>query len=78
MLLLEKESYLSYIRKVIKKELQTTDPYATILKNRLQKSSNKMISENQSAAIKKNRSILHTLSTIHDIINVPYKLNKKL
>ena len=32
------ESYLSYIlKKVIKKILQTTDPYTTILKNRLQK-----------------------------------------
>ena len=33
-LLLEEESHLSYIEKVMKKILQTTDP---ILKNRLQK-----------------------------------------
>ena len=35
MLLLEQEPYLSYMKKVIKKILQTTDSYTTILKNRL-------------------------------------------
>ena len=52
-LLLEQESYLSYIKKVIKKILQTTDPYTTILKNPLQKTLDKVIAENQSPAIKK-------------------------
>ena len=36
MLLLDKESHWSNIRRVIKKMLQTTDPYTTILKNPLQ------------------------------------------
>ena len=52
-LLLEQESYLSYIKKLIKKILQTTDPYTTILKNPLQKTLDKVIAENQSPAIKK-------------------------
>ena len=52
-LLLEQESYLSYIKKVIKKIVQTTDPYTTILKNPLQKTLDKVIAENQSPAIKK-------------------------
>ena len=37
MLLIGQESYLSYVKKMIKKILQTTDPCTTILKNRLQK-----------------------------------------
>ena len=32
-LFLEEESYLSYIKKMIKKMLPTTDTYSTILKN---------------------------------------------
>ena len=51
-LLVEQESYLSYIKNVIKKILQITDSYTTILKNRLQKTY-KIIGENQSSAIKK-------------------------
>ena len=33
LLLLEQEAYRSNMKKVIKKILQTTDPYTTILKN---------------------------------------------
>ena len=51
MLLLEKESCLSYIKKVIKK-MQATDLYTTILKNRLQRTDT-IVGENQSVAIKK-------------------------
>ena len=52
-LLLEQKSYLSSIKKVTQKLLQTTDPYTTILKHRLQKRLVTIISEKQSAAIKK-------------------------
>ena len=52
-LLLEQESYLSYIKKVIKMILHTTDPYITILKSQLQKALDAIKGENQSAAIKK-------------------------
>ena len=38
---------------------------------------NNIIGENQTAAIK-NRTILHTLSTVRDIIDVSNKLNKNL
>ena len=51
-LFLEGESYLSYIKKMIKKMLPTTDTYSTILKNWLQKALDN-ISENKSATIKK-------------------------
>ena len=53
LLLLEQEAYRSNMKKVIKKILQTTDPYTTILKNPLQKTLDKVIAENQSPAIKK-------------------------
>ena len=32
-LLIEQESYLSYLKKVIQKMLQTSGPYSTFLKN---------------------------------------------
>ena len=51
--------------------------YTTILKNRMQKTLDKIIGENQTAAIK-NRTILHTLSTMRDIVDLSNKLNKKL
>ena len=51
--------------------------FTTILKNRMQKTLDNMIGQNQTAAIK-NRTILHTLSTIRDIIDVSNKLNKNL
>ena len=52
-LLLEQESYLSYIKKVIKTILQTTDPYTTIIKNQLQKALDTIIGEKEPVAIKK-------------------------
>ena len=51
--------------------------YTTILKNRMQQTLNNIIGENQTAAIK-HRTILHTLSTIRDIIDISNKLNKNL
>ena len=50
-LLLEHESYLPNVNKVIKKIMQTTDPYTTILRNRLQKKLGAIIGENQSVTI---------------------------
>ena len=43
----------------------------------MQKTLNNVIGGNQTAAIK-NRTILHTLSTIQDITDVSNKLNKNL
>ena len=43
----------------------------------MQQTLDNIIVENQTAAIK-NRTILHTLSTIRDIIDVSNKLNKNL
>ena len=51
--------------------------YTKILKNRMQQTLNNIIGENQTAAIK-NRTILHTLSTIRDIIDISNKLDKTL
>ena len=80
LLLLGQKSYLSYIKKVIKNILQTTilllnldyKTYAMILKNRMQKMLDTIIGENQSPAIR-NRTVLHTLSTIRDIIDLCVK-----
>ena len=51
--------------------------FTTILKNRMQQTLEKIIGQNQTAA-SENRTILHTLSTIRDIIYVSNKLNKNL
>ena len=51
--------------------------YTSILKNRMQKTIDKIIGENQTAAIK-NRTIFQTISTIRDIIDVSNKLIKNL
>ena len=51
--------------------------FNTILKNRMQITLDNIIGENQTAAIK-NRTILHTLSTIRDITDVFSKLNNNL
>ena len=85
-LLLEQESYLSYIKKVIKYianywpiSLLNLDYkiYTEILKNPMQITLDTIIRENQLAAIK-NRTILHTLSIIRYIIDVSNKLSKNL
>ena len=69
MLLLEQEPYVLYIN------LNYTNLgykiYTTILKNHMQKTLDAIIGENQSVVTKK-RTILHTLSTIWDVIDVPY------
>ena len=51
--------------------------FTTILKNRMQTTLDDIIGSNQTAAIK-NRTILHTLSTIRDTIDISNKLNKNL
>ena len=75
MLLLEQEPYVLYIN------LNYTNLgykiYTTILKNHMQKTLDAIIGENQSVATK-NRTILHTFSTIRDVIDVPYKPNLAL
>ena len=48
--------------------------FTTILKNYIQKTFDAIISENQSNTLK-NRTILHTFSTIRDVIDVSCKLN---
>ena len=66
-LLLEQESYLPYIKKVIKKILQTIDSYTAILKNQTAKTLDTIVGENLSPAIKKNPIIyiLFLLLVIH-------------
>ena len=78
LLLLNQESHLSYMKKEIKKILQTTDPYIAVLKNRLQKTLDTIIGENQSAVIIILTIILDTLSTIRGIIDALNKLKKYL
>ena len=51
--------------------------FTTILKNRIQTTLDDIIGSNQTAAIK-NRTILHTLSTIRDTIDISNILNKNL
>ena len=51
--------------------------YPKILKNRMQKTSVTIITEKQSAAVK-NKTILHTLSTICNAVDVSNKLNNSL
>ena len=74
-LLLEQELYVLY------KNLNYTNSrykiYTTIHKNHMQKILNAIIGENQSVATK-NRTILHTFSTIREVIAVPYNSNLAL
>ena len=70
---------------MMKKILKTTGRFpfenldykicTTILTNQMQKTLDTIIGENQSTAIK-NRTILHTISAIYDIIYVSNELNK--
>ena len=83
---LEQTLYRLY-KKGIKKDIAKYRPIAllnldfkiftTILKNRMQKTLDNIIGQNQRAAIR-NRTIFHALSTIRDIIDVSNKLNKNL
>ena len=75
MVLLEQQPYVLYIN-----SNYTNLGYkifTTILKNYLQKTLDAIIGENQSVATK-NRTILHTFSTIRDVIDVPYESNLDL
>ena len=75
MLLLEQEPYVLYIN------LNYTNLgykiYTTILKNHMQKILDAIIDQNQLVATR-NRTILHTFSTIRDVTDVPYKSNLAL
>ena len=51
--------------------------YTTILKNHMQKILDAIIDQNQLVATR-NRTILHTFSTIRDVTDVPYKSNLDL
>ena len=71
-LLLEQESYLSlsHIKKVMKRILQTAEPYTIILKDELQITLDIIMGENQSATIKEIEQWDIFFSTIRDIIFV--------
>ena len=75
MLLLEQEPYVLHIN------LNYTNLgnkiYTTILKNHMQKTLDAITGDNQSVATK-NRTLLHTFSTIRDVTDVPYKSNLAL
>ena len=74
-LLLVQESYLLYINLYYRNLVYKI--CTTILKNHMQATLDAIIGENQSAAIK-NRMMLHTFSTIRDVIDVSYNLNSNL
>ena len=66
---LAQESYLLFINLEYKNLGYKI--YTTILKNHMQTTLNAITGENQSAAIK-NRTIVHTFSTIWDVIDVSH------
>ena len=74
-LLLQQEPYVLYLN--LNYTNLRYEIYTEILKNHMQKSLNANIGENQSVATK-NRTILHTFSTIREVIDVPYKSNLAL
>ena len=69
------ESYLLYVHLHYKN--LGYNIYSTILKNQMQTTLGAIIGENQSAAIK-NRTILHTFSTIGHAIDVSHNLDSNL
>ena len=75
MLLLEQKPYVLYIN--LKYTNSGYKIYTKIVKNHLQKTLDAIIGENQSVATK-NRTILHTIYTIRDVIDVPHKSNLAL
>ena len=70
MLLLEQEPYVLYIN--FNYTYLGYKIYTAILKNHMKKTLDAVIGEKQSVIIK-NRTILHTFSTIGDVIVVPFK-----
>ena len=68
-LLLEQEPYVCYIN--LNYRILGYKIYTTILKNHMQKTLGAIIGA-------KNRTILHTFSTIRDVIDVPYESNLDL
>ena len=75
MLILEQKPYVLYIN--LNYTNLSYEIYTTTLKNYMQKTLDAIIGKNQSVATK-NRTILHTFSTIRDVIDVPYKPNLAL
>ena len=75
MLILEQKPYVLYIN--LNCTNLSYEIYTTTLKNYMQKTLDAIIGKNQSVATK-NRTILHTFSTIRDVIDVPYKPNLAL
>ena len=74
-LILEQKPYVLYIN--LNYTNLSYEIYTTTLKNYMQKTLDAIIGKNQSVATK-NRTILHTFSTIRDVIDVPYKPNLAL
>ena len=74
-LLVEQEQYVLYINSNYTNLRYQI--YTTIHKNHMQKILNAVIGENQSVATK-NKTILHTFSTIREVIDVPYNSNLAL
>ena len=74
-LLLQQEPYVLYLN--LNYTNLRYEIYTEILKNHMQKSLNANIGEKQSVATK-NRTILHTFSTIREVIDVSYKSNLAL
>ena len=69
-LLLQQEPYVLYLN--LNYTNLRYEIYTEILKNHMQKSLNANIGENQSVATK-NRTILHTFSTIREVIDASYQ-----
>ena len=69
-LLLQQEPYVLYLN--LNYTNLRYEIYTEILKNHMQKSLNANIGENQSVATK-NRTILHTFSTIREVTDVSYQ-----
>ena len=75
MLLLEQEPYELYINSNYTNLGYKI--YTKILKNHMQKILDAIIDQNQLVATR-NRTVLHTFSTIRDVTDVPYKSNLAL
>ena len=74
-LILERKPYVLYIN--LNYTNLSYEIYTTTLKNYMQKTLDAIIGKSQSVATK-NKTILHTFSTIRDVIDVSYKPNLAL